>query len=67
MPVLPTFLLLDEVLDAFAKFGPTLTIIIRTLRGGSMQPSDFEKFIEETATAAARAEISAEFPEDGGL
>ena len=56
-------LLFSELTDALAKFGPTIEIIIKALMRGAVKPSEFELFIEATETAAARAEISAEFKE----
>ena len=52
-----------EISDAFATWGDILVRIIEALKRGKVEPSDFEKFIEEKETAAARAELEAEYPE----
>lgn len=56
-------LLFSELTDALVKWGPTIENIIKALIRGTVKPSDFELFIEGVETAAARAEISAEFKE----
>ena len=52
-----------EVADAFAVWGDVLVRIIAALKRGKIEPTEFEKFIEEKETAAARAELGTEYPE----
>lgn len=56
-------LLFQEFSKAVAEFGPTIELIINCLNRRKLLPSDFERFIEQSETAAYRAEIDAEFKE----
>lgn len=54
-----------KIAEAFALWGSVLVTIIHALDRGKVEPSDFEKFIEEKETAAARTELETEYPENG--